>query len=307
MTSTNSPGEFDKVYNDELISTDFLMSKLLDAPNRIYSVFGDFGKDFTKKNAFYQECYRIRPFNDACYGPILYRNELTGFIGQVRSERNPEAYDVKDKSLLSFVMPILTSGIEFYINREKVIKLEEAAYNSSETTIIFLRQDGTLEIPLQSNTDLLCEVLREETANAHTLQKNPLLSGLIREMIISGESFHGNCQRLINTSRGYYHLKVIRKDSNTDFLNRYKAIILIEPYNSARNYKLMKQRFHLTKREEEIIRCLFSGKSNREISRCLHIAESTVKRHIANIFEKTESKSRTQLVFQLGCLTPEEP
>src|SRR5262245_56910114 len=50
----------------------------------------------------------------------------------------------------------------------------------------------------------------------------------------------------------------------------------------------------LSERELEVLQWLASGDSNREIGRRLYIAESTVKRHVYNIFGKLNVCNRTQ-------------
>lgn len=51
----------------------------------------------------------------------------------------------------------------------------------------------------------------------------------------------------------------------------------------------------LTGREREVVRLVLAGLSNREIGEQLYIAESTVKKHLSNIFEKLDVKNREQL------------
>ena len=54
----------------------------------------------------------------------------------------------------------------------------------------------------------------------------------------------------------------------------------------------------LSKRELEVLQWLASGISNREISQHLFITESTVKRHVYNIFGKLNVRNRTQAALQ---------
>jgi DNA-binding NarL/FixJ family response regulator len=54
----------------------------------------------------------------------------------------------------------------------------------------------------------------------------------------------------------------------------------------------------LSERELEILQWLTSGASNREIGRHLYISESTVKRHVYNIFGKLNVRNRTQAALQ---------
>lgn len=59
----------------------------------------------------------------------------------------------------------------------------------------------------------------------------------------------------------------------------------------------------VTPREREILRCLSeSGGSNKAIAAELHISESTVKRHLATIYEKLGTHTRTQTVRQAQLL-----
>jgi RNA polymerase sigma factor (sigma-70 family) len=66
----------------------------------------------------------------------------------------------------------------------------------------------------------------------------------------------------------------------------------------------------LTAREEEILKLLATGESNREIGRRLFISEQTVKNHVASIFKKLQVNDRTKaalLAVRLGLGTPRTP
>jgi DNA-binding NarL/FixJ family response regulator len=54
----------------------------------------------------------------------------------------------------------------------------------------------------------------------------------------------------------------------------------------------------LSERELEILRLMAKGAANKEISAQLNIAQSTVKTHIANIFQKLRVNDRTEAVTQ---------
>ena len=55
----------------------------------------------------------------------------------------------------------------------------------------------------------------------------------------------------------------------------------------------------LSQRELEVLRWLAAGASNREIGQQLFITESTVKRHVYNIFGKLNVRNRTQAALHV--------
>ncbi len=59
----------------------------------------------------------------------------------------------------------------------------------------------------------------------------------------------------------------------------------------------------LTEREIEVLDLIRKGRKNREIAQELNIAESTVHKHIQNIFEKLHARSRTEAIYLLNSRT----
>ncbi len=60
--------------------------------------------------------------------------------------------------------------------------------------------------------------------------------------------------------------------------------------NEASSYNVA----HLTRRELEVLACLSSGKTNREIAQALFIATGTVKNHLRSIYSKLGVSNRTE-------------
>ena len=54
----------------------------------------------------------------------------------------------------------------------------------------------------------------------------------------------------------------------------------------------------LSEREVEVLQLMAKGSANKEIALSLSITDSTVKTHVANIFQKLDVSGRTEAVTQ---------
>lgn len=57
---------------------------------------------------------------------------------------------------------------------------------------------------------------------------------------------------------------------------------------------------NLTEREIEVVELILGGFSNKEISKILFVSETTIKKHLYNVYKKFNIKSRTQLVHLIN-------
>jgi DNA-binding CsgD family transcriptional regulator len=62
------------------------------------------------------------------------------------------------------------------------------------------------------------------------------------------------------------------------------------------NMENMVHKFNITKREQEIIRMILDGASNKDIENKLFISSSTVRNHIYNIYQKLGIQNRIELI-----------
>jgi DNA-binding CsgD family transcriptional regulator len=61
-------------------------------------------------------------------------------------------------------------------------------------------------------------------------------------------------------------------------------------------FEVVRERFHLTKREGEVLQILaFRGVSNKELGEILDLSEKTAKNHVANIQRKLNVRSSREL------------
>jgi DNA-binding NarL/FixJ family response regulator len=85
------------------------------------------------------------------------------------------------------------------------------------------------------------------------------------------------------------------------------AAVLLEEYRRLHAASGRPSPSRLSERDITLLRLLASGRSNKEIGQSLNIAESTVKNHLGNLFERLGVSDRTQAAlyaFANGLLAP---
>lgn len=73
------------------------------------------------------------------------------------------------------------------------------------------------------------------------------------------------------------------------FISRYFFV-------TSEKRKRQARRSSLSKQELRVLELMADGRSNKEISEQLYIAETTVKSHVSNVLSKLEAKRRTEAV-----------
>ena len=125
------------------------------------------------------------------------------------------------------------------------------------------------------------------------LSPNPLPGAGEFSLVKDGRRYHFILTRLSNPPLRRYlmdeaQLKIVlRGEGGENTARDYLDFANIDP------------RYAFTRQEHNIINLIYRGLSNKGIALELRISESTVKRHIWNIFGKTGVNNRTQLIFKL--------
>lgn len=65
----------------------------------------------------------------------------------------------------------------------------------------------------------------------------------------------------------------------------------------------MTQLSELSDRQQEVVKLVLEGKSNKQIALALNISERTVEFHLKNVYDKFQVSSRVELVLKLGSST----
>ncbi len=97
----------------------------------------------------------------------------------------------------------------------------------------------------------------------------------------------------IEGSPGRWILKFCIRDGEAPLV----CVFIIEDQVSHRvNPNEMRRRFHLTRRETDVLRRVLDGLKNTDIAGDLDITEQTVKDHLSNVYMKMGVKNRFELV-----------
>jgi len=75
-----------------------------------------------------------------------------------------------------------------------------------------------------------------------------------------------------------------------------RAAVIVEPAHPARITPLLMSAYGLTEREQQVTKLVLGGDSTAEIAERLVVSPHTVQEHLKKIFEKTDVRSRRELV-----------
>ena len=74
-----------------------------------------------------------------------------------------------------------------------------------------------------------------------------------------------------------------------------------QPKNQEKGGKKERSRYHLTKREKQILKLIYEGQTSKQVAEKLYISKRTVESHRANILHKTNSRNTAELIrFAIG-------
>ena len=169
-----------------------------------------------------------------------------------------------------------------------------------------------LQIVRQLKPDLMLFDLAMRGAGMDTLKALAVTSKLPRTIVLTGSI--GTKELLVALKLGV--LGIVRKESTTRSLCESIYGVLNDQYalapeqvgdlvrvifGSPGEGLVRRNRFHLTRRQLEIVSAIALGETNREVAEHLSISQETVKRHLSTIFDKLGVFSRLELaIFALN-------
>ena len=128
----------------------------------------------------------------------------------------------------------------------------------------------------------------------------------VKILVLTAYKDKGYLDRLLKVGASGFILKLSAADEligairlvaeGKTYLDPQMVDRIAEGYVRSRTLKGEVRQRELTSREEEVLRLIARGYSNKEISTQLKIAVKTVESHKANLMQKLELRSRTEIV-----------
>ncbi len=124
--------------------------------------------------------------------------------------------------------------------------------------------------------------------------------------IITASTVKGHIKKAMDLGvKGFIHKTLSIEETQTALLRVQQGLYYLPPTDHYKSISRKPNIGKLTVRQKEILALLVKGQSNKMIGFCLDITETTVKRHVYNIYQLLGVKNRmdvTKIVEEQGLL-----
>lgn len=257
---------------------------------------------------FYESIRRPRGVRWEICGGRTKATDSRRFLTVNRNASSPR-FASREEALMDHLWPHIDRVLELQdqtARREAEIQLFSGALDTDPDALLFLQPDGGVSALNGLGMDLLLEKGRRPREARSLEELREPLRAVLREMFAFlsrvGDPTRSPVtmppDRLVRLSDS----RTIRIRAEVRFENGVAmgAIVRCQREEPASGPPEMKfTGWGFTAREEQIARVLLDGETSEEICRSLGISRNTLKTHVGHLCQKTETRTRTQLVAQL--------
>ncbi len=192
--------------------------------------------------------------------------------------------------------PIFLAGLQQLFKRQPDFDLIGVAENVDELETLLDRSIPDvilMDIEMPQRDGIAATALVRQRARG---AKVVILTGYDNPELIFRALKAGAVGYLLKNTRAKDILHTLRRVAAGEiFLNPELASKFLREFQRDQEMAELRRLVHtLTPREEEVLRLVATGATNREVSQRLFISELTVKMHLASIFRKLQVNDRTK-------------
>ncbi|KGA98649.1 hypothetical protein AJ85_06425 [Alkalihalobacillus alcalophilus ATCC 27647 = CGMCC 1.3604] len=242
-----------------------------------------------RKSTYYKEFMKKYNYYHEMVVSFYFKQRLVGVLGVTREEAE-EGFSENDCHRFKALAPIIANFLCIEKEQEEERyerKVFEDFTNKSEAGLILLNKNYSIQYMNNAAWDIFRMTTRNNDLNGF-LQK--LLNKDIHSVIGSS--------KLYTSALDSYSVRLVSQfDNSLSHIDRFAIIIEKESSHDCDTNKNLV--LHLTSREREVTYFLCKGYRYEEIAKELYISINTVKKHIKNIYQKTNVNSRASLQLLL--------
>jgi DNA-binding CsgD family transcriptional regulator len=229
-------------------------------------------------------------------GGILVDGSAWGRIDLVRGAGDPDFSD-REVELVRRVVPHVGAGLKAAVLRSQA-SIEPAANDTPG--VLTLDRDGRVLSHTPSAERLLSELGKLDSLWASLPVAVGMVANAVRRALASPSDRNLNLvPKVCVRARSGRWLTLYGSLTEPSDERPSETVVVIEPTKPEEVAWLNVTAYGLSLREEEVVKLVVRGLSNRQISQTLFISENTVQRHLSNIFEKVGVRSRRELIKRL--------
>ncbi len=250
-----------------------------------------------KKTRYYKELIEIVGMHYSLEGNIFIKgDDFYGGLGLHRSDKNKN-FTLKELNIIKNIRPHLENIAKRHIVKKKNQENNINLYNSD--ILKTFKHFSNIHMFIMDENLKICWSSLE---NDNNLEKDieQMMINKIKELcnniLRNKERDNSVIRAQINIDNQFYFAEVLRIQKENHMEGNRLLVVLSNIAGIMWEIiREIKCEYKLTEREYEILKLVLMGYDNNEISKEIYISLSTVKKHLANIYDKLGIKNKNQI------------